>query len=94
MMSRRNQLRHEAARVRGQIDRRAGRVQQRVEHLMSEARALARGRFALPVAFVCGMLVGRAPVSGIDGIQGFLIRLARQMRALYLASVFIRPAAR
>lgn len=85
-MSRRSQLRKEAAQVRGQIDRRACVIHQRMDQLMCQAMALARSPAALPAAFLCGMLAGHLRVSGIKRAYRLLNRLARQLKGLQIAS--------
>lgn len=75
--------------MRGRIDRRAFIVRRRVDSLIHQVRALARGPAALPVAFVCGMLAGRMNGSGIKRAYGFLAGLAGSARTLRIASSLI-----
>ncbi len=85
-MSRRHQLRQDAAQVRGRIDHRAGFVRRRIDHLLCQAKALACSPAALPVAFLCGMLAGHLRVSGIKRAYRLLTRLATQVKGLQIAS--------
>lgn len=85
-MSRCNQLRHEAAHLRGQIESRSGVIDQRVNSLMHQVRALARSPGALPVAFACGIVAGRLHLPDIKRIYGLL---ASQIRSLQIISSLI-----
>lgn len=88
-MSRRSRLKHEAAQVRGRIDRRAGLVRQRAGNLVRQLGALVRSPAALPVAFFCGMLAGRLRVAGIKRAYRLLEALVSQLKALRVAARLI-----
>lgn len=87
-MSRRNELKKEAAQTRGLLDRRANVVYQRIDRLMNKTRALARHPAALPVAFVFGFVAGRLQMPGIQCAYGLLIG---QVKAMQLAASLIDP---
>lgn len=86
-MSRGNQLRQEAAQLRGRIDYRACLARQRINSLMRRIRAQARSPAALPIAFAGGVLAQRLYVSDIKCSYGFL---ASQMKAMQIISSLIR----
>lgn len=85
-MSTGNQLRQEAAQLRGRIDGRACLARQRIDSLMHRIRALARSPAALPIAFAGGVLAQRLYVSDIKCSYGFL---ASQMKAIQIISSLI-----
>lgn len=72
--------------MRGRIDRDACLIHQRIDSLMHQALSLARSPAALPVAFVCGILVERLGVSDIKCAYGFL---AGQAKAMQIVSSLI-----
>jgi hypothetical protein len=81
------QLRQEAAQVRGRIDRRAGAMHLRFDSLMFQVLTLARSPAALPVAFVCGVLIERVhAASPIRGVYGSLAGLLSPAKALQIAT--------
>ena len=81
-MSRCNQLKQEAAQLRGQIDHRAGVICQRIESLKHQVRNFARSPAALPVAFACGILAGRLYLPGIKRIYGLLSGQLRSFQVI------------
>ncbi len=93
-MSRCNQLRQEAAQVRGRIDRDGCLIHRHIDNLMLQIRTLARSPAALPIAFVCGILAGRLHGSGMKCADGLLAGLAGQVRALQIASSLIGSSVR
>ncbi|HET8905050.1 MAG TPA: hypothetical protein VFN16_13730 [Saccharospirillum sp.] len=80
-MFRRRQLKQEAAQLRGDIDRRACLVHQRIDSLKRETETLVRSPAALPVAFVAGILAERLGAPGIRNAREFLSSLAGQVKA-------------
>ncbi|QEW07524.1 hypothetical protein [Nitrincola iocasae] len=72
--------------MRGQIDRRAGAIHQRIDSYLHQVRALARHPAALPVAFVCGILAERLNLPGIKRVYGFL---TSQMKIMQIVSSLI-----
>ena len=84
-MFRCHQIRKEAAQVRGRIELRASRLELPVANLMNQLRTLARHPAAMPVAFVCGILVERLRVTG----KCSCLFLAGQMKAMQIVSLLI-----
>lgn len=80
-MFRRRQLKQEAAQLRGDIDRRASLVHQRIDNLKRETEALVRSPAALPVAFVAGILAERLGAPSIRNARELLSSLAGQVKA-------------
>lgn len=96
-MSRRSQLRQEAAHLRGRIDRHACLVRQHVDSLMHQVCVLTCSPAALPVAFACGVLAGRVRLSGLKRAYGFLADQAdpvKAVKALQIVSGLIGSAVR
>lgn len=87
-MSRRHELKKDAAQTRGILDRRAILVHQRLDRLTARTRALASHPAALPAAFVFGIVAGRLQMPGIKCAYGLLIG---QVNALKLAVSLIDP---
>lgn len=77
-MSRCNQLRQEAAQLRGQMDHRAVLVHLRINNLLQQLRTFARCPAALPLVFVCGIAAERLRVPGIKRVYGLMTRLLLQ----------------
>ncbi|MFN2349823.1 MAG: hypothetical protein ABR558_09680, partial [Thioalkalivibrio sp.] len=87
-------LSKEAAQLRGRIDRRACRIRLRIDSLIDRVRALVRSPFALPIAFVSGMVAGRLHVSNIKWASGLLVGLASRVKAMQMATHLIGSAVR
>ena len=85
-MSRRKQLKQEAAQLRGRIDRDVTIIRQRIIKLMAELRSLARSPVALPVAFISGIVVDRLQIPGIKRLYGLM---AGQLKTVQIVSSFI-----
>ncbi|MBF0256394.1 MAG: hypothetical protein HQL47_08035 [Gammaproteobacteria bacterium] len=77
--------------MRGRIDRRGCLMQQGIDQLMQQLRALARSPAALPVAFVSGILVERLRLPGINCSYGLL---AGQAKLIQLVSSLMGSPAR
>lgn len=84
-MSRCKQLRNEAAQVRGRIVWRTSLLHQHIDNLMQQIRTLARHPAAMPIAFVCGVLVERQRISG----RYSYLFMAGQMKAMQIVSFLI-----
>lgn len=93
-MFRRKQLRREAARVRGRMDRRAGLLRQRIDRLIHRVYDLARSPAALPVAFISGILAERLRPPGIKRAYTILTALAGPSKALQIATTLIGSSLR
>lgn len=93
-MFRRYQLKQEAAQLRGDIDRRACLVHQRIDRLKHEAHALVRNPAALPVAFVAGILAERLGAPGIRNAREFLSSIAGQVKADQIIAGLIKSSIR
>lgn len=91
-MSRRSQLKQEAAQLRGDIDRCTSLIHRRINGLMHQTMALARSPAALPVAFVSGVLAERVGVPGIKNAHQVLTSLASQIKAGQVVSSYIRSS--
>jgi len=90
-MSRRHELKKEAAQTRALLDRRTTLVHQRLDRLITKTRALAGHPAALPVAFVFGIVAGRLQMPGIKCAYGLLIG---QVNGMKLAASLIDPPPR
>ena len=93
-MSRRKQLSKEAVHLRGRIDRRASRIHRRMDSLIHRLRTLVCSPFAMPIAFVSGMVAGRLRVSNIKWVAGLLVGLASRVKAMQMATRLIGSAVR
>ncbi|MEX0624199.1 hypothetical protein [Saccharospirillum sp.] len=91
-MSRRNQLKQEAAQLRGDIDRCTSLIHRRINGLMHQTMTLARSPAALPVAFASGVLAERIGVSGIKHAHQLITSLAGQVKAGQIISGYIRSS--
>ncbi|PWG65850.1 hypothetical protein [Sediminicurvatus halobius] len=80
--------------MRGQVDRRARRIHQRVDGLVSQLRTFARSPVALPVAFVAGILAQRLPVPVVNRACRLLTGLAGPAQALRSVAGLAASAAR
>lgn len=85
-MAGRNQLKQEAAQLRGDIDRRACLAHQSIDKLRSRASRLALSPAALPIAFVSGILAERWGMPAIKNAHALLTSLAGQGKAEDLIS--------
>ena len=90
-MSASKQLRQEAARLRGQIERQARIVRRRNHSLMNQGRRVARHPAALPVAFICGVLAGRLDLADIKHLAS---RLTNEASALDIVSGLVSSTLR
>lgn len=81
-MSRRNQLKQEAAQMRRRIDHHAYLVYQRIDSFIRLVRFLVGSPASLPLAFVAGILADRLRVPGIKCVYGLLADLAGQVKAM------------
>jgi hypothetical protein len=91
-VSRRSRLKKEAALVRGRIDGGACLICHRIDCLMCQTQALVRHPAVLPLAFVCGMLVGRLRAPDIRCVCGILATLTSQLNAMRAASSLMAPS--
>ncbi len=80
-MSKRTRLKHRAALLRGDIDRRADIAHQRIRNLVGRATRFAYSPAALPIAFVSGVLAGRLGMPGIKNARDLLTTLAGNVKA-------------